>query len=302
MLRTTSLNLSRNFIRNFNQHLVRIAEYQEQVSSGKKLNRPSDNPSDAVVALNIRSYRSKIEQYLRNIEDGQLRLNLAENALNDIEDVTVRARDIALMGVNSTVNDADRQGMAIEVNQLLEHLLTLANQKTTDGYLFGGTQTEAAPFDVVRNKSGEIESVAPHGDISGKLVRYVGPDNAVTVSADTENLLYGDQNLFQTLIDLRDALRSGDQDKINEALGSLNELHDRILGELSEIGSKSQYLQDRKNELDMESFEYLERLSDLEDADLTESLIFLQQEEIAYQAALAMGAEILRNSMVNFMK
>ena len=302
MLRTTALNLSRNFVRNFNRHLSRLEKYQNEVSSGRKLTRPSDQPSDAMLALGIQSYNASLEQYLRNIEDGQLRLNLAENAMNDIQNLTTRAKDLALMGSNSTLNDSDRENIAIEVNQLLEHLLTLANQKSTDGYLFGGTQTEAAPFDAVRNDQNEIVSVAPHGDISGRLERKISPTTSISVNVDGNGLLYGDKNLFKTLINLRDALRNGDTQAISDAAGELGDLLDSALAKVSEIGSKSQFLEERKSELDAEKLQYLDRLADLRDADLSESLVNLQQEEVAYQAALSVGAEILKTSILEFMK
>ncbi len=302
MIRTTAINLSRNFILNFNRHLTRIEKYQNEVSSGRKLNKPSDQPADAMMALDIQSYNAQLEQYLRNIEDGTLRLNLAENALNDVQNLIMRAKDLSVMGSNSTLNEDDLKNIAIEVNELLEHLLTIANQKTTDGYLFGGTQTDVAPFDVVRNSRGEIESVTPHGDISGKLLRTVGSDTTISVNVDGENLLYGRQNLFQTLIDFRDALRSGDRQAISDATGELGELLDQALSKLSEVGSKAQYLDERKSELNAEKIQYLDRLADLRDADLTESLLYLQQEQVAYQAALSMGAEILKTNMLNFMR
>jgi len=302
MLRTTALNLSRNFVRNFNQHLSRIEKYQNEVSSGRRLNKPSDHPSDAMLALDIQSYNASLEQYLRNIEDGQLRLNLTENALNDIQNLTTRAKDLALMGSNSTLNDKDRKNIAIEVNQLLEHLLTLANQKSTDGYVFGGTQTEAEPFDVVRNDDNEIVSVAPHGDLSGQLLRKVGANSTIAVNVDGKNLLYGNNNLFKTLINLRDALRNGDTQSISDAAGKLSDLLDTALEKVSEVGSKSQYLDERKSELESEKLQYLDRLADLRDADLTESLVNLQQEEVAYQAALSVGTDILKMSILNFMK
>lgn len=302
MLRTTSLNLSRNFVRNFNQHLSRIEKYQNEVSSGRRLNKPSDHPDDAMLALGIQSYNASLAQYMRNIEDGRLRLNLAENTLNDIQNLTTRAKDLALMGSNSTLNSSDRKNIAIEVNQLLEHLLTLANQKSTDGYLFGGTQTESKPFDAIRNGQGEIESVAAHGEISGQLKRMVSENMTISVNVDAKGLLYGEKNLFKTLIKLRDALRSGDTQTISDTAGELSDLLDKVLEKVSEVGSKSQFLEERKSELDAEKLEYTKRLADLRDADLTESLVNLQQEEVAYQAALSVGAEILKTSMLNFIK
>ncbi len=302
MIRTTSINLSRNFIYNFNQHLTKIAKYQDEVSSGKKLTKPSDNPGDAMLVLDIKSYMNKSEQYMRNIEDGQLRLNLAENSLMDVQNLITRVRDLAMQGNNSTTNQADRDAMAIEVNQLLEHLLTIANKKSTDGYIFGGTQTETEPFEAIRNDGGEIVSVSVHGDISGKLKRVVGPGEPVVVNTDGKGFFYGEGDLFDEIIGLRDALRSNDRETISDAIGNLNDLLDDVLGEISEIGSKSQYLEERKNELGLENFEYLQRLSDLEDADLTSSIIFLQQEQIAYQAALSVSAEILKTSIMNFIR
>ena len=155
-MRVTTQSITNNFLHNLNKHLFKINKYQNEISSGKKLMKPSDDPTGTSLVLELRSTIQKNEQYIRNINDGMLRLNMTEDALNDTQNLINRARDVALMAENGTTSAIDRQNMAIEVNELLEHLLMTTNKDSLDGYLFGGTQTESAPFEEIRNTQGEV--------------------------------------------------------------------------------------------------------------------------------------------------
>jgi len=192
--------------------------------------------------------------------------------------------------------------MAVEVNQLLDDLLSLANTKSLDGYLFGGTWTGSAPYVAVKNATNEITAVNIQGDISGQILRATGGGEPVAVNLSGEGTFYGDQNLFQSLIELRDSLRTNNVEGINTSLGNLNLSVEKLSETITELGSKSSYLSDRKYQLADYSTQLLQQLSSLEDADLAKSIVTLQQEELAYQAALSVGGEAIKSSLLNYLK
>jgi flagellin-like hook-associated protein FlgL len=123
----------------------RIFEVQASISSGRRLLRPSDDPTAIRPALGVRAARGRLEQVRRNAEFAGSELATAEGALQNASDLIARAREIAVSGANGTLTQAERDGMAIEVQGLLDQLLTLANSRGATGYLFaGGAKAQAA--------------------------------------------------------------------------------------------------------------------------------------------------------------
>ena len=301
MFRVTTYSIGKDFVYNLNKHLYNISKYSNDLSSGKNVQKPSDDPTGSTLVLKLQSSIQLNEQYTRNIEDGELRLNMAEDVLNDVQTLTSRAKDIAIMGSNTTVNEADRKIMAEEVNQLVEHLSSIINRKSVDNYLFGGTQADKSPFVENRNSDGEIESISIQGDISGKLIRTVGEGTNVQVNMNGNGLFYGDDNLFDSLLILREALQNNQRENISDELGNLNDLFDKAVGLMSEVGAKTKYLLDRKDEMNMETVNLQDRISQISDTDYADSMIQLQEEQVLYEAALAVGGKILQSTLMSFL-
>jgi flagellar hook-associated protein 3 FlgL len=302
-MRITSQILARNFSLNMNRHLSRIDQFNSEISSGKKLNKPSDDPSGMMMALRVHSRIERNTQYGRNIEDGLGRLGIAENVLNDVKNLVIRARDLAIKGNDATFNSQDRSIIAIEVDQLLEHLLNLANKESVEGYVFGGTRTETTPFQAFRDDQNKITSVLPNGNIAAKVARVVGDDATVEVSADSNGILYGTGDLFETLIELRDGLNGSNPDQIGESMGRLsNEFIDNIVGLIGEIGTRASYMLDRKSELDDDFVQFSEQLSEIEDTDFADAMLQLSQSLAAYEAALLAGTQVLNTTLINALR
>lgn len=301
-MRVTSQMMSRSYLNNLNGRLARINKLQNEIGSGSQLQNPSDDPTATVQVMKIQASLERNEQYSRNIADGKYRLNMAESSIYEIQQITSRARDLALMGSNGTYNADDRKTMAIEVNQLLENSLTVTNTTTVDGYVFGGNQTDKAPFTAKRDSSNRITEVSVSGDVTGKIARNVGQNDSVDVNVDSENILFGDENIFQTLVELRDALEQGDITKISNKIDDLDNVYDQTVNQLGIIGAKGKYLDQRKDQIDEESFQLTSSLAEIQGTDLAKSIVQLQQEQLVYQAALSIGGEMLRTTLVNFLK
>ena len=301
-MRVTSQMISRSYLNNLNGRLTRINKLQNEIGSGSQLQNPSDDPTATTQVLKIQASLKRNEQYGRNIADGKYHLNMAESSIYEVQKITSRARDLALMGSNGTYSADDRKTMAIEVNQLLENMLTLTNGTTIDGYVFGGNQTDMEPFAAKRDSSNRITEVSVSGDVTGKITRNVGQNDSIDVNVDSGKILYGDKNIFQTLIELRDTLEQGDLTKISNKIDDLDNVYDQTVNQLGIIGAKGKYLDERKDQLDEESFQLTSSLAEIQGTDLAKSIVQLQQEQLIYQAALSIGGEMLRTTLVNFLK
>ncbi|MCH8124680.1 hypothetical protein IIC38_01770 [candidate division KSB1 bacterium] len=285
------------------QNLSRISELQIEISSGKKLNKPSDDASGVPIVLGIYSKIERNNQYIRNIDDGLSRFGLTENTLNDVSNLINRAKDLAIFGASDGLNNQDRQIAAVEVNQLIEHLFSLSNKDSVEGYLFGGTKTDSVPFVAIRDNQNRITRVLADGNISSAVNRSIGDNDVTEISSDYNGIFYGNENVFETLIQLRDGLEKNDKNQIRDSMEKLNRDHFRaIVSKIGEIGVKVKYFIDRKNEIKNDFVTLSEQLSSLEDTDIAESIILLELHLVAYQAALLAGSKIIETTLTSILK
>ena len=132
-----------------------LGEIQEQVATGRRIQRPSDDPVGSARALNLRQSLEGIEQYQRNAGLAENRLRLEEETLTGVTDLLQRARELTLQAANGTQTQETRTFIATELRQGLDQLLALANTRdASDEYLFGGYQTGTQPF--TRTASGFV--------------------------------------------------------------------------------------------------------------------------------------------------
>ena len=125
----------------------RLAEIQEQISSGKRLLRPSDDPTGAAQILRLEQASALTDQYQRNADNASNRLTLVETTLSSVQDSLLRVRELAVQGSNSTLTDTDRAAIAQEVRQRLNELVSLANTRDANQeYLFSGYKVTTKPF------------------------------------------------------------------------------------------------------------------------------------------------------------
>jgi flagellar hook-associated protein 3 FlgL len=138
MLRVTNQSQSTQIIDNLQQAYQRVAQAQQLVSSGRRINQLSDDPIGATRVLALRNVEAALTQYQSNINTAQPFLQQADTVLSDVTEALNRARELALQLANDTYSPADRQAAAAEVQQLQQQVLSLANTQVGNRTLFGG--------------------------------------------------------------------------------------------------------------------------------------------------------------------
>lgn len=124
-----------------------VANIQEQIASGKKINRPSDGPSHTAHIIGMEEAYSQLDQYLRNSSSAESQLALEETAISGVTNALMRIRDLSLSANSGVVDDATRSAIGAEVQQRLYELYDLANAKDSFGnFLFSGSDSETQPF------------------------------------------------------------------------------------------------------------------------------------------------------------
>lgn len=145
-MRITNNLLLNTILKNINNNFVKQLELQEQLSTGKRINKPSDDPIGLTESLNYRSILSSTDQYMRNIDRANSNLGITDQLLNEVGNLIVRAKEIAVAQSTGTTDQYTRASAAIEIQSLFEQAIQIGNTKIGNAYIFGGFQTDTVPF------------------------------------------------------------------------------------------------------------------------------------------------------------
>ena len=141
----------------------KYAELMEQISSQKRINRPSDDPVGMRTVLDGRRAKSAIEQYQRNMDSGKGWLDITETTLNGANELITRLREIAVAQGSANASADSRSIAAATVGQIIEEMRSLANTQYGGRYLFGGTRTDTEPFSETPRASASIGAAQAAG-------------------------------------------------------------------------------------------------------------------------------------------
>jgi flagellar hook-associated protein 3 FlgL len=301
-MRVTTLMSSRATLRDLNDGLSRLSRLQNQLSSGKQITRPSDDPYGTSRALALRGELGGLDQYQRNVDDGTGWLNTSDTALGQMSDVLARVRELLVNGGNDTAGPAARNAMADEIDQLAESVKQEANVQYGGRYVFSGTATDTAPY--------VLGGVDRYQGDAGTITRAIGPQVELPVNIDVHALLgdgqaAGDDKLLNTLRDISDHLRGNtpaDADALRTTdLQRLDANLDVLNGIRADVGARVNRLAIAGSRLSGLALNATKLLSDIEDADMAQTITQYTTQQAAYTAALKSGANIVQSSLLDFL-
>ncbi len=295
-MRITSKMMKMTAVNSLNTNLERLYELQEKLTSGKNISRPSDDPILATRSMNLQNALGEIKQYTKNVEDNISWLNITDSALANVSNILHRAKELAVQGASETLPEASRQAIAVEVDQLIDHVISIGNASYGGRYLFAGFKTKGAePF----GRAGD--TVLYNGD-SGKIKREISPGVEVSVNVTGQEALV-DSGVFDALIDLKNFLENGDGDRISsETIGKIDQALDEVITLRSGVGAKSRRMELAKNRLAEGELNFKTLLSQFQDIDVAEVVMQLKMQENVYQTALAAIARTIQPSLLNFLR
>jgi len=279
---------------NLNNITEELNKANEVVSTGKRINNLSDDPVGLNQVLNIKSSLSNIEQLGRNMNLGKSWLTASESALSNVQNQISDVKVLCVQMATATTSSEARASAAETVQNTLEEIVSLANTELNGRYIFAGSKTDSAPFS---------QGGAYSGD-SNPFTISIGRNSTLQVGSDGEAVFgtTGSANdIFKTLTDLKTALTNDDVSGIQGAMTRLDTHFGHISTKISDLGSKSIRLEIKGNILQDMDLANTERLSNIEDADITEAIIDLKAKELAYQAALASSAKVMQLSLVDYL-
>jgi flagellin-like hook-associated protein FlgL len=152
-MRTTFVTVNRNVQNQLSRRYGDMVSLQEQLATGRRLRKPSDDPIDVANAIKLRTKKTQLSQYKRNIEDGMAVMGVASSAMSSMNELLHRARELAVQGANGTYTDNDRIYMQKEVDQIFRQMMSVINTQFKGNYVFNGTNTKTPPYVIARSSS-----------------------------------------------------------------------------------------------------------------------------------------------------
>lgn len=281
---------------------TRLLQLQEQLASGQRVNQPSDDPVAAGQALNAMTVIQQNNQYTSNINSVGPQLGETSTVLGNVMNTIQRANELALQGATGTNSQDQLDALATEVNQLLEGVVVSANHQTNGKYIFSGTRTQTPAYSVTRDANGDITAVTYQGDNAHYQVA-TGAGASSTVNMTGPEAFQSTQDVFQLLINLRDNLRNGDQSAIqNSRIAEIAKAQSQISSAQAQVGAVQNRLSKVSSDTATFTTQAQQLLSDSVDADFAQTIVNLNAQQNAFQAALSAAAQIIQPSLLNFLK
>jgi flagellar hook-associated protein 3 FlgL len=288
---------------------AKLNKAQMQLSAGKKILAPSDDPSAAARAVDLNQNISQTEQYQRNIDVARQRLSLQDGLLQNAVDILQRVNELGIQGLNATNSPSDRNAIATEMEGLKDQLVAIANSRNANGeYLFAGFKSDAQPFDKVPAPGG---GYAYGGDGNQRQIQ-IGTDRWVADGNPGESVFGvpagapppagpspGIDNAFEAIdkfiADLKgNAPESSSLDDIAKAM-------DRILNVQSSIGVRLNVLDRQENMHADQVLNMKTVLSETEDVDYAEAISRFSFQSTALQAAQQAFVQVQKLSLFNLL-
>ena len=296
---------------------------QRQSSTLKKLNAPSDDPVGAAKILEMRTDKVNNDQYQNNAKLAETFLNNSEQALGELSDIVVRAKEIAIgQASGASANDETRMGVAEEVTNLISQAVSAGNTKIADRFLFGGYKTQTPPIDPdgkYRGDDGQTmvevaKDVFISMNVPGHEAFNTNPKspNAYTPhGADVKNRAPASTdeaatpenvNVFDELQNLRIGLLTGDMEGIRGTLDRFDQIHSKLISVRAKVGSRIQGLNNSSQSIERHNITNAQLSSTLEDADMAQVVSDLAKEETVFRSSLATSQKLLQPSLMDFLK
>ncbi len=298
-LRVTDSLSANQYISQVRSSQAQIARAQEQIASGKRINRPSDDPRGAGAVIRMRTDQASLDKFKRNTEIASDMLQTADSAIELYERTLDRARSILTQGASSTTNPSGRNVIAQEVESLRAQMLTLANQTNGDQYLFGGTRQEVPPYDA---------NGVPAAQPSSEQLLQFEPGGTLVATGLVAEDIFSDATgpLFELLDNVAAALRgtgdaAADQNTLLTGLDRLTGFTDQATIARTKIGVGLTRAQSTIEQLDIRYLGLEQSIEQTESADFAESAIQLTQSSQAFQALIQARAATTRTSLLDLL-
>lgn len=298
-IRVSDNSTATNLASRINAQRGRISILEEQLASGKRINRPSDDPVGAEAVIKLRTSQKEIEQFQRTTETAQQKLIAADDSLNSYENLLQRVRTLVTQGLSDTATQPAKNALATEIENLRGRILNLANSNYNGEYLFGGTRQNTPPYDQTTAAPAAVAS-------NPQYIQLEPGTTAVAVGVTAESFLSDStSDIFTDLNNAVTALRGTgdpvvDRTTLETTMSRIATYNDLANIAHTTIGSNMNAA-DLAEENLVSNFESLrQRISSVEDTDFVETALGLTETQRNLEAILQVAGRQKR-SLIDFL-
>lgn len=285
----------------------RLTKVQEQLSTGLQIVKPSDEPDKASLVTRLEGELARQASYQETLKSVNVRLTAEETALKNTSDVMYRIKELAVQAANDTLGTQDRQSIALEMSNLREQILSLANSQDSNGnYLFSGSKSSTPAFSKdatgrVRYDGDQARMQVNVGDNRRMNLNMPGSDAFTRVVRDDGKGNKVGVDFFQSLDDLMAAVKSSDRNAMQRGIAEVDTLQNGISEGLGQIGADLTIVDLQNNVLDQVVLRLKTTRSDVEDLDYTEAITRMNKDQLALESAQSSFAKISQQSLFKYL-
>ncbi|MCT4783797.1 MULTISPECIES: flagellar hook-associated protein FlgL [Exiguobacterium] len=309
-MRVTQTMLTQTNLKHLSSSYNTLAKVQEQLISGKRIQRASEDPVVAMQGIRYRTEVREVDQFRRNVSEATSWMDLTDSTLNEVTEAVKRIRELTTQAANDTYESSQRAIIKSEIDQLVEHIGSLANSKAGEKYIYNGTKTDQPLIDMTALKAfltdpaADVDSIYTGGvpTDSGKIAFEVSKGITMQVNMQPETV-FG-RELFEGLRNL--SLLLGDETTggadLSAQLATLDTLGQSLITERAELGARANRLELVDNRLQDHEIIAKTIMSDNEDIDIERVIMELKSHETVHRAALSAGARIIQPTLLDFLR
>ena len=318
-MRITNNMMITNMMQNLNKNMLRMDKKQMQVSTGKRIHVPSDDPVAISRSLKIRADLSELDQYRKNVDDSVSFLETTDLAVKNVGEALQRLRELTVQASNGVLTGEDTKKIAGEVKEIKEQIINLGNTTYSGKYIFSGKKTDEKLFifdtdpavnDYVYNV-GLTNNIDPNV-IDDKIQFEVGVNEKIEINSlgfeifdlpPSTSATAGDKPGIIAMINgILTDLDTGNSAGLSAAIANVDSYINVNLTARSDIGAKMNRMELVQNRIADDKINYSKLRSQLEDADMGEVIMQLMKEENVYRASLSVGARVIQPTLLDFLR
>ncbi len=294
-MRITSFTIFNQLTRSLASNLRNMSRWSNMLATGKKINSPSDDVSGMMKAMDYKVSINELEQYKRNIDEAEAHLSFADTTMSSVANALTRARELTIQASTDTQDTDARAAAAEEIAELRDQILSLANSKYRNRYIFSGYKTDTQSFDAGFNYQGD----------SGKINVMIDRNATMAINIPGDQIFgSGATSIMGTLDALYNTLTDPTKTSadISAFIDDIDNAIDQVSNVRADLGARLNRLDDLKYNLDDRDVTLKTYLSEVEDTDIAQTVSEISKTEVALQSLRTSGSKILSQSLLDFLE
>jgi flagellin-like hook-associated protein FlgL len=295
-MRITQRAVALTSLQGLNRNLDAVGKLQQQLTSGRLINAPSDSPTGTNRAMQTRGDQAAVAQQGRNLSDARNWLEQTDSTLRTMIDTSRKVRDLTVQGLNTGAqSDVAQKALATEVTSLREGLLSLANLTIQGRPLFGGVTSGGKAYDTgTGNWVGQDGTPVTRrvSDTEKLRVDMTGPEAFGPATKD----------LFKIVQSIADDLVSGVPGALEVHLADLDVVMNQMSSAVADVGTRASRVERLTLINSDRAISLTQQLGETENIDLPNTIMRLQMQQVGYEAALSATSKALQPTLLDYLR